>query len=118
MRPPLISFCLDHRSNVYAHFRVAKVFAVNVLAETQEELSIRFSMWDREERFEGIDWRVGALGAPLLEGSLAWIECTRWRIVDAGDHSIFIGQARNSYERNGRPLLYYASRYRQLEEPE
>jgi flavin reductase (DIM6/NTAB) family NADH-FMN oxidoreductase RutF len=111
--PPLILICIDHRTTALAHFRANPLFGINVLADTQRDISVRFA--ERQaNRFAGIDWRLSDCGVPLIEGALATLECSANQVVDAGDHTIFIGEVFRAHWRDGRPLLYYSSRYCEL----
>jgi flavin reductase (DIM6/NTAB) family NADH-FMN oxidoreductase RutF len=112
--PPLVLVCIDHRCQLLTHFRQSQYFGINVLAESQRNLSIRFSQ-RHEDRFDSIAWQPGALGVPLLEGALAQIECSLFQTHEAGDHTIFIGEVYRAIYNDGEPLIYYNSRYRKLE---
>lgn len=116
LRPALVSFCIDQRATVFPHFKTAKTFAINVLAQDQIDLSVRFATLDHEERFDGVPWHIGETGSPLIEGALAWLECTRWKVVDAGDHTLFLVRVRQAAALDAvKPLLYFASSYQKLE---
>ena len=111
--PPLVLICVDYRSTVLTHFRASSWYCVNVLAEDQRELSVRFSQ-RIPDRFEGLGWRVGASGAPVLDGCLASMECSVVQTVEAGDHAILIAEVIYGQCREGAPLLYFGSEYREL----
>lgn len=112
--PPLILICLDLRARILDHFHESSVFAVNILDASQQELSARFAA-SIDDRFQGVDWRLSDDGAPLLEQTLAGLECSVERVLVEGDHRIVIGRAVRVWSRDGDPLLYFASRYRTLE---
>ena len=88
------------------------VFALNFLGLSQRELAIRFAGAD-EDKFQGIDVTEGATRAPLLQGSLAYCECSLVDAVTAGDHTLFIGRvvAAGVGARDEPPLVYYRGRY-------
>ena len=110
MEPPLILICVDHRANVLRHFEQATHFGVNILAEDQEALSVRFAERGLD-RFVGIDWHPGSTGVPLLAGALARFECATRQTLAAGDHTIILGEVLHAEWQEGAPLLYYASAY-------
>src|SRR5438874_2201111 len=56
--------------------------------------------------------RLGHAGAPLIEGSAAWLECRHHALHPAGDHMLFIGEVLASAHRNVPPLLWHGGRYR------
>src|SRR5215471_2373246 len=65
LTPPLILVCIDLRTSLRNHFGPGVRFAINVLHETQKELSTNFAQSGRD-RFEGIAWNPGETGAPVL----------------------------------------------------
>lgn len=110
MEPPLILICVDHRANVLRHFEQASHFGVNILAEDQEALSVRFAERGLD-RFGGIDWHQGETGVPLLGGALARFECVTRQKIQAGDHTIILGEVLHAEWQEGAPLLYFARGY-------
>jgi len=113
MAPPLLLVCIDSSCVFLPHFRAATSFAINVLSENQQELSVTFSE-KPEARFDGIDWLEGQSGAPLIRDCLATIECRLTTITEAGDHAILLGEVVNAGSRQGNPLLYFNRDYRRL----
>ena len=111
--PPLLLVCIAHTATAYSSFQLAKGFAVNVLREEQIDLSQHFAS-SKSERFESLSWHAGLHGAPVLESVLAVVECSMHAIVEAGDHTIFIGFVEHAECHEGAPLLYFASAYRKL----
>jgi flavin reductase (DIM6/NTAB) family NADH-FMN oxidoreductase RutF len=111
--PPLILICLGHAVTCIDAFRSSRHFGINVLAEGQQALSDRFAR-KGQDRFEGLEWYRGPSGVPLLEGVLAAIECRVHQRFTSGDHDIFVGEMIHMRASEGRPLLYFAGRYRGL----
>ena len=108
--PPLVMVGIDHSSTQLEGFDDAQYFAVNILTEKQQRLSVYFAT--REPgRFDGIPWMPGETGAPVLEETLGVIECRTIQKFDAGDHRILVGEAVAAKTHEGRPLLYYRSGY-------
>ncbi|MEJ7608894.1 MAG: flavin reductase family protein [Bryobacteraceae bacterium] len=108
--PPLVLICVDFRCNILSHFRSAPYYGINVLSEAQRELSVRFSQ-PQGDRFADIGWSQGITGVPLLQGSLACMECCVTQTVDAGDHVVLLAEVIYARYAEGDPLLYYRSRY-------
>jgi flavin reductase (DIM6/NTAB) family NADH-FMN oxidoreductase RutF len=111
--PPLVLVSIDLKNAILGHFISSSWFAINVLAEHQEDLSRRFSSAS-EDRFLGLNWRAGACGIPLLEGVLAQMECSVVRTFEVGDHTLLIGEVRRAGYVAGKPLVYFGSAYRNL----
>ncbi|MCW5965702.1 MAG: flavin reductase family protein [Bryobacterales bacterium] len=114
LNPPLILVCINHNSGVLQHFRRASHFAVNILNDQQQGLSNQFALKSRD-RFEGVPWRPGHGGSPLLDDCLAQVECMTHKIVDAGDHAVFFGEVVAARVADGAPLLYFDRAYRLLD---
>ncbi len=115
--PPLVLVCADKASNTHPVIAEGRVFAAHVLAAGQEALSHRFaSKADEWRRFEGIDWKPGATGAPILPGALAVLDCRVVADHDAGDHVIYVGRVEDVRLAEAEPLLWFGGRYRYLAE--
>jgi flavin reductase (DIM6/NTAB) family NADH-FMN oxidoreductase RutF len=116
--PPLVAVIIDerHKAAELLH-REGTVFAVNVLAEDQVELSNRFAWVKDEDRFEEGDWTQAVTGAPILADALAWLDCRIHSHQAAGDHTIYVGLVEDSAvaRPDGTPLVYWNQGYRRLE---
>jgi flavin reductase (DIM6/NTAB) family NADH-FMN oxidoreductase RutF len=111
--PPLILMCLDRRISNLESFLAGPV-AVNVLSDSQSDLSNRFAS-KHDDRFAGVDHAPGENGAPVLAGCLAVIECDVHEIVPGGDHEILVGAVTRLTQVEGaRPLLYFRGGYHAL----
>ncbi len=115
--PLLLLVCVDKEAHTHDHLSKAGSFAVNILAEDQQEVSDTFATSSKPEegRLQGFEYRLAANGAPIIEGCLSHIECEVTERTDGGDHTIFIGQvlAAETY-REAPPLLFYQGQYRKL----
>ena len=116
LAPPLISVCIDHRADMHAHLLAAPRFIVNILEQHQEALSRRFAT-DLDDKFSGVGYTRSDGGLPILDGTLAWIECERDTLIEAGDHTIVIGRVVGGGTGEGLPLLYYRGGYFDLSHP-
>lgn len=113
--PPLVLFSLARASQTCDMFAKSPAFAVNVLADDQEELSNRFSRRDLEERWDGVPIERWDTGVPVLTGCLAALECDREAVHDGGDHAIIVGRVRRLRSTtDGAPLLYFRGAYTRL----
>ena len=113
--PPLVLWSLRRPGPQLATFENAKHFTVNVLAESQVELSRRFAS-KAEDRFEAGDWSRGEHGAPVLAGCAATFECETMSQQMAGDHCLFIGRVLSCAETDLAPLVYWGGHYHLLGE--
>jgi flavin reductase (DIM6/NTAB) family NADH-FMN oxidoreductase RutF len=110
--PALILWCLDKNSDNLEAFDEAKYFAVTVLKADQKELGLKFAA--QEERFQDTLAFKGDNGMPVLEGGIAFMECTRQSVVDAGDHVIIIGRVTRFGTSDGDPLMFYKGQFENL----
>jgi flavin reductase (DIM6/NTAB) family NADH-FMN oxidoreductase RutF len=111
--PPLLIICVDKKAESYSCFEDSKVFTVNILSDDQEDLSRRFAV-SGGEKFEGVAYRRGANGAPILQGALAHLECKVYAAYEGGDHTIYLGQIDEAETREGKPLLFFRGGYREI----
>ena len=115
--PPLVLVCADKTSNTLGVIAKSGVFAAHVLCRGQEALSNRFAAKrDEDRRFEGLAWRTGVTGAPILPGAASVLDCTVVSAHDAGDHVIYVGRVEDVVLGSGEPLIYHRGAYRALQE--
>ena len=92
-------------------------FAVNFLAADQRPLSERFArQTPPAEKFAGLAFHRGRTGLALLDATLGAIECRVVSRVPAFDHILFVGEV--VHQESGRealPLLFFGSRYAEVE---
>lgn len=112
--PPLVLICVDHKSNSFPHLRESGRFAINILHAEHQDLSRRFASSRIDNKFDGVAFRFGALGVPLLDTALATLECRTVNAHVEGDHTIFVGRVEAVTIGEGEPLLYYRGRYHRL----
>jgi flavin reductase (DIM6/NTAB) family NADH-FMN oxidoreductase RutF len=113
--PPLFLVSIDERAGIFPLLETGAAIAINILSEDQQALSARFARTG-EDRFGELEWTPGVTGAPLIPGALAVIEGVIRDKMMAGDHSIVLTEVRATGYREGRPLVYFGSRYQRLGE--
>jgi flavin reductase (DIM6/NTAB) family NADH-FMN oxidoreductase RutF len=109
--PPLVLWSLRRSSPSVQAFSAAAHFVVNVLAESQVELSRRFASQVADKFAQG-HWASGIGGAPVLAGCAAVFECATERELDGGDHALFIGRVLRISDVGVAPLLFQGGHYR------
>lgn len=108
--PPLVLWSLSRRARSFEAFRECQNFAVNVLSEDQRDLSTRFATASAE-KYQGVEFRPGCGGAPLLEGCAARFQCELIAQHDGGDHVIFVGKVLAFDETERKPLVFHKGNY-------
>jgi flavin reductase (DIM6/NTAB) family NADH-FMN oxidoreductase RutF len=89
--PPLVGFLPGRSSTSWPAIEPSGRFCVNVLGADQAELCWRFAK-ESAGRFDEIDWVPAPSGAPILPGTVAWIDCTIEQVYEMGDHWFVLGR--------------------------
>ncbi len=109
--PPFVAVAPARTSTSWPRIARAGSFCVNVLGDHQLELAQSFAV-SGGPKFEGVDWSPAPVtGAPLIAGSLAWVDCRVELVHDAGDHELIIGKVLELGNGQGSPLLFFESRF-------
>ena len=109
--PPLVLFSPARTSTTWPRIRQVGRLCVNVLAEGHSGLSAAMAR-SGAAKFAGVRWDASPLGAPRLDGAVAWLDCTVQAEHDGGDHTIVVAAVHGlSADPSARPLLYYQGRY-------
>lgn len=113
--PPQVLVCINERADTGEGIEESQHFAVNILTSGQEQVSNEFAgKASQEDRFRNVSWSQGKEGMPLLDDSLASLECRVLQKVKAGTHWVIVGEVNNVVCREGDPLLYFSTAYRKL----
>jgi flavin reductase (DIM6/NTAB) family NADH-FMN oxidoreductase RutF len=116
--PLLLLVCVDRAAHAYEQLQQSRRFGVNILAEEQRDLSTLFATKGEPERgaMRGAAFHPSERGLPVLDGSLAYLECDVTDQFEAGDHTVFIGAVLDGgVLRDAPPLLFYQAAYRRLQ---
>lgn len=116
LEPPLCLICADKHSTTLSAIQHSRQFVVNFLRDDQCDVSARFAS-KATDKFIGLKWLPGPVSAqPVLEGIIAYAECSVWQEIDAGDHWIFIGHVEaGATDVDASPLVYFRREYRSWE---
>ncbi len=118
--PPLVLWSLSRTASSLPTFLDNPHYAVNVLASDQIALSRLFGTRSSDgrsdaplpvDRFEGLGWREGSRGAPILAGCCAWFECFNRSRYEEGDHVIFVGEVERCGYEAREPLVFQGGGY-------
>ncbi|URN02167.1 flavin reductase family protein [Actinomadura madurae] len=108
--PPLVAFCVAHTSRTWPRLRTAGRLCVNILADSQLDVTERLAFGNGDEKFTGIGWSHTPGGAPLISDALAWIECSVEQEHPAGDHMIVVSRVHDLAEHHDAPPLIFYNR--------
>ncbi len=112
MSPPIILVSATTAASAFAMLRDAAGFAVNLLTPDQAEIAGAFAkpaveragLWDRTP------WTPDAAGVPLLGGTTGAFSATVRQLVDAGDHTLVLGDVTGLHLGVGTDTLVYHNR--------
>lgn len=107
--PPLVLWSLAKSSSRFDIFNAAGHYAIHVLAQTQEDLALRFSKGG--QGFADLNWHENADGAPILPSALARFDCAQHVTYPGGDHVIIVGQVLRLTQHSGAPLVFAQGRF-------
>jgi 3-hydroxy-9,10-secoandrosta-1,3,5(10)-triene-9,17-dione monooxygenase reductase component len=112
--PPMVILAPAKSSTSWPRIARAGSFCVNILGEHQEAVCRAFAV-SGGNKFDGVDWSPGVTGSPLIDGSLATVECTLGAIYEGGDHELVTGHVVDMEIGQGSPLLFYRSGFGRFE---
>lgn len=90
--PPLIMAAVH--PNRYSHDMIVhkKAFGLHIIDQSQKDLLKRFKGPDPGKKFDGMDWKSGKTGVPILTDCLAWFELEVLQKHQPGNHTLFISK--------------------------
>ena len=113
LEPPLLAISVMNSSTSYPAIHEHHRLAVNVLAENQTELALKFAR-KSTDRWKDTDWHHSAHGSPLIDEAVVSYDCEIWSEIAAGDHTIVIAKilgVRLADTSQCSPMVYVDSRF-------
>lgn len=132
LEPPQVLVCSQRTSRFHEAVMESGIWGVSILSDRGRAASAWFAHSGRplEGQLDDVPHHRGSLGVPLLDASLAWLECRTIGAHDGGTHTILVGEVIAAAVQDGDddPLLHYRSTYgtivrspdgdRRLDEPD
>jgi flavin reductase (DIM6/NTAB) family NADH-FMN oxidoreductase RutF len=117
--PPLVLVCIERTAHIHDLLIEAGVFAVNLLAEGQDEVARCFAVSSDRRNTEFCGCETGSVqtGAPVLRDALGYLDCVITDVFPGGDHSIVVGRVEALGAADRKPLVYYRRQYTNLIPP-
>ncbi|SET96209.1 NADH-FMN oxidoreductase RutF, flavin reductase (DIM6/NTAB) family [Salinibacillus kushneri] len=113
LNPRLITISIDERASMYEKLQNHNRFGVSVLSEEQKPFSMIFAKQIEKDREIPYEYRDGV---PVIKDSLVSLSCSIQNKVKAGDHMLFIAEVTDVQVKEGSPILFYNSEYRNIKE--
>ncbi|MFE7358109.1 flavin reductase family protein [Streptomyces sp. NPDC057543] len=108
--PPLVMLAVGKASTSWPRIERAGRFCVNILAEDQQATCAALGR-SGPDKFADVPWSVSEHDTVRIDGALATVDCHLADVHEAGDHYIITGEVVDLAAQDGRPLLYFRSRY-------
>lgn len=114
--PPLVGFFPAIGSQSWRDMSGIGRFCVNVLGSHQLADCQRFAARGGD-KFADLAHGQSPSGQPLIDGALAWLDCTLESVHEIGDHYLVVGrvEALDRVEA-GDPLLFFGGGYHRIGE--
>ena len=109
--PPLVLICIEKTTGSHHAFEQSGRFTVNILSSDAANISEHFASL-LDDKFDGINFAVDEHGIPILNDSMCALQCSLFKSLDGGDHSIFLGEVEHVIVRDAKPLIYFRGSYR------
>ncbi|KGP71669.1 oxygenase [Pontibacillus yanchengensis Y32] len=104
--PLLILWSIDKKVTSHSTFINAEKFTVNILSGEQSDICSLFASKDID-RFSNCDWDYSDHNLPVISGVAGVLHCRTFKTIDAGDHTILVGEVFDIQSNNKNPLLYH-----------
>ena len=117
MDPPLVLVCPGKSVASWPRIRAGGKFCVSILGRDQEAACMAFAS-KTADKFGATAWRPSPITqSPMIEGSLAWIDCELHAEHDGGDHTVVIGRVLDVEinDAEQQPLLFYRAGFGRFE---
>ena len=105
LQPPLVGLALAGDSELLTRLRSTRRLGVNLLADGQQELALRFAGKGGDAKFAGVPWVLDD-GLPRLRAAPVWLTCDVNQFVVAGDHVLAVAGVAAAAREPGLPLIY------------
>lgn len=111
LEPMLIAWAIQNASSQFARYTEAAHFTVSILAEDQHRLARRYAARGNAER-DLADFARSEAGLPVIAGALGYLECRRWSLYPAGDHTLIFGEVTGiARARPAAPLGFFGGEF-------
>ncbi|WP_028635583.1 flavin reductase family protein [Nocardioides sp. URHA0032] len=114
LEPALVSFSVANSSKTWPTLRRSGHLGVTILADHHDDVCRQLA-GPVASRFDGLAVTTTDDGATLLDEGLARFDCTIYREVEAGDHTIVLLELHAvEHETTSSPLVFHRSGFGRL----
>jgi len=110
LNPPLVLFSLDKKSTSLQLYKKANYIGINILSNKQKDLCEYFAK--NKPKWGNVKHFLTENNIPMIKNSVTNIDCEKIKIINQGDHLIFICKVNKiKINKNKKPLIYLNSKY-------
>ena len=118
--PPLVMVAIGRERSIHPIIERTRRFGANILGEGSEAISDCFAGAPSplpRSAFCNADFQLSQAGVPVLDQAIAYLACDVEQVIEAGDHTMYLGRVIETGCRDevGWPLLYFRRRYLSIE---
>ena len=115
LEPALVSFSVANTSQTWSSLRRARHLGLTVLADHQDAVCRQLA-GSVERRFQGLEVSITRDGAATLDEGLAMFDCSIYREVEAGDHTLVLLRLHAVEDLGGvSPLVFHRSGFSRIQ---
>jgi flavin reductase (DIM6/NTAB) family NADH-FMN oxidoreductase RutF/rubredoxin len=116
--PPTIGVCINKQNLTHEFIKESKVFTISILSKNTPMKFIGtfgFKCGRDIDKFKGIKHKIGKTGAPIvMENSIGYLECEVTGSMDAGTHTLFVGNLIDAEIINDEEPMTYEFYHKEL----
>jgi flavin reductase (DIM6/NTAB) family NADH-FMN oxidoreductase RutF len=98
--PKLVAVSIEHEAFTHELVAAGRVFSVNMVSVDDRAVVRKFTKPVEVElgpegtsgTLNGLPFHDGRTGAPVLDQTVAWLDCEVREAVEVGDHTLFVGE--------------------------
>ena len=112
--PALVSVCVANTSSTWPKLASLPTLGLSVLSSEHGTVA-RSLAAKGVDRFADVDLAEAESGAVFVHGATLWLECTRFKTVDAGDHHIVVLEIQALLMNPDiEPIVFHRSAFREI----
>ncbi len=112
IEPPCVTVTLANTTRTKKLVDETGIFAINLLAEDQQEISDRFAgrIPEDGDRFHNLHIVYGENCLPFIQEAAAHLECKVVHVFEMKDSTLYVGAVMSSRKGEDKPPLVYFNR--------
>lgn len=115
LQPPLVGFFIASASTTWPSIEPTGGFCASILSKEHEVLCRVFAT-KGADKFAGRTWLTAPSGRPIIDGAVAWFDCSIQSTVPLGDHALVVGLVDAMGAVDEDPLVFLGGRYGRVAE--